>query len=796
MKPTSPTPRSSRFPWLLIFAVLMLGTVVGGTYWASQKAGQWRALPKGMDATYVGRDACIQCHSNQAQAFQGSHHDKAMDLATEQTVLADFKNVELEHLGVRAKMTTRDGKYFVNTEGPDGQYQDYQVKWVFGVTPLQQYMVEIERKPETTSNETGRVQVLRWSWDTEKKQWFHLDPPDVPTRLDPHDPLHWTGSAQRWNSMCADCHSTNLQKNFRVQDNSFHTTFSEIDVSCEACHGPGSIHVQLSQRWIGKVDPHYGYGLAPLKASAENQIQACAPCHARRELIALQHRPGDNYYDHFAESLLLTNIYFADGQVQDEDYIHGSFLQSKMYHKGIKCTNCHDPHTAKLKHDGNQVCTSCHQHPTAKYDSVAHHFHKPGQPGSQCVNCHMPSTTYMAVDPRRDHSLRIPRPDVSVKLGTPNACTGCHLDKQKIAEEKRSSLTQYLDWLVAAQQGDEEIREELKRVDQWCDDACNRWYGEKRYREEHFATAIDAARRGTPDAADIVSKWFVRKGTESPAIARATMLVELSRTQLDRAVRLARRVDRDDHSIVRRSAAMVLGQIADPGERALALVPFLDDPSRSVRVEAARGLSTTGDAGPTAVSRSKLDHALAEYRESLLASAEQSGAHLGLGILDEQLGNFTAARGHYENAIRLEPQVAGPRTNLAVLLEGMAERNLQSPQPQAQQVGQSLLEKAKTLRREELPLLERDASLMPKSTELQYRLGLAYYLDGNLEKALAQIQKAIELSPDRNEMRMALILLLQKMERIEDARREATELKRRQPENAEVEALWRDLQKP
>ncbi len=233
-------------------------------------------------------------------------------------------------------------------KGPTAKLHDYQVKYVFGVTPLQQYMVEFDRDAANGENNLPRVQVLRISWDTLKKKWFHLDPPDVTDRLAPTDDLHWTGVAQRWNNMCADCHSTNLQKGFDLKSLNYHTTFSEIDVSCEACHGPASKHIELARQYFPGWNRQRGYGLANLKRTAEDQIQACAPCHSRRNLIASGYHSGEKFYDYFTDQLLTSGIYYPDGQVLDEDYIHGSFIQSKMYHKGIRCTDCHDPHTARL----------------------------------------------------------------------------------------------------------------------------------------------------------------------------------------------------------------------------------------------------------------------------------------------------------------------------------------------------------------------------------------------------------------------------------------------------------------
>ena len=400
--------QSGRRTWLLrsVLAVVLLLLIAGG--WIL--ADWWICLPDSVQAAYVGRASCVECHAAEVQQWIGSDHDRAMDAATDATVLGDFHDVQFTHHGITSRMYRDGARFMIHTEGPDGKMGDFQVKYVLGVRPLQNYMVEFDRPADEGADEIARLQVLRISWDTNKKRWFYLPPPDVSDKLDPHDPLHWTGIGQCWNNMCAYCHSTNLQKNFDVQTLTYHTTFSEIDVSCEACHGPASVHVELARSKSLFWDRKRGYGLARLKtADTRPQIETCAPCHSRRSVQAPHFQAGDYYYDYFNNELLAEHTYYADGQILDEDYVYGSFLQSKMYHKGIRCTDCHNPHTARLKQDGNKVCTSCHQHPAAKYDTPAHHFHKSDSTGASCAECHMPETTYMEIDPRRDHSIRIPR---------------------------------------------------------------------------------------------------------------------------------------------------------------------------------------------------------------------------------------------------------------------------------------------------------------------------------------------------------------------------------------------------
>ncbi len=233
---------SSKRPFSLVIAAAMVLTAAGLIF-----ADYWSSRPLDVEASFVGRDACIECHRKEVDAFTGSHHDLAMDLATEQTVLGDFNDATLQHDGITSRMYRDGERFMVHTEGPTGDMEDFEVKYVFGWEPLQQYMVEFGRTDEMDDQEIPRVQVLRVSWDTEKKEWFYLRPPDVADKLAPDDPLHWTGIAQRWQTMCAECHSTNLKRNFDPESERYHTTFSEIDVSCETCHGPGSLHVELAK---------------------------------------------------------------------------------------------------------------------------------------------------------------------------------------------------------------------------------------------------------------------------------------------------------------------------------------------------------------------------------------------------------------------------------------------------------------------------------------------------------------------------------------------------------------------
>ena len=691
-----PTPKSQSLRLTIPAGLLALVVLWCAADW-------WMGLPTDAKATYVGRHTCASCHQTELDHWTGSHHDRAMELATDETVLGDFRGVEFTRFGVTSRFFARDGDYYVHTEGPDGELRDYQVKYTFGIEPLQQYMVEF---PD------GRMQVLRISWDTLSGEWFYVTPADVTEeRIEPGDPLHWTGMAQNWNTMCAECHSTNLQKNFNLATNSYHTTYSEIDVSCETCHGPASLHVELAESHSLFWDRHHGYGLAKLKGStAAEQVDTCAPCHSRRTPMHPDFQPGHNFLDYYNPALIRSGLYHADGQILDEVYVYGSFLQSKMYSQGIRCTDCHNPHTLKLKYEGNRLCSQCHQ--PGKYDVLSHHHHE-DPTATQCVNCHMPSRKYMVIDDRRDHSLRIPRPDLSVTLGTPNACNDCHTAPKEDAA--------------------------------WAAEAVRNWYGEKRPDDPHYAPAIAAARQGDPEGLELLQSVLRRK--ETPDIIRATAAELLANYPSEEADSRTRRLIDDDSALVRSAALVAItGESLQRSIKKISMM--LHDPVRVVRFAAAQRLVGAAAALLDPQFRQQLDKAIVEYRKAQQMVLDRAGAHINLGVLSVQLGNTTAARDSLETAMRLEPYLSGVRSELARLIEGAdGDPN-----------------EVRRLREAEIELLTRDARLLPGQSGPFYQRGMLQYLLGRLDKARTSFDEACRLSPNSYDNWLALALICERQQ--------------------------------
>ena len=450
-------------------------------------------------AKYVGGGECASCHTIQHAAWKGSDHDLAMQAASDRSVLGNFANAKFSYAGTTSTFSRRDGKFIVNTDGPDGKLHDYEIKYAFGIQPLQQYLIEMPG---------GRMQALSIAWDSRPKaqggqRWFHLYPGQ---NIKAGDPLHWTSIGQNWNFQCAECHSTNLRKNFDAKTETFNTTWSEINVSCEACHGPGSNHVAWAKKqgdWHAfdanrglaeALDERRGVTWKPVAGTGNSvrsaprqttrEIDTCARCHGRASRISDDDVHGKAPLDTHRLALLDDDLYWNDGQMRGEVYNWGSFAQSRMHAQGVTCADCHEPHSLKLRAPGNGVCAQCHQ--STKYDTADHTHHAQGTPGAACASCHMPTTTFMVVDPRHDHSMRIPRPDVSVKVGSPNACTNCH----------------------------------AKKTAQWAADAIAKWTGKPPASYQNFAEALHADSLGAPGARGALLTLLDDR--TQPAIVRAS----------------------------------------------------------------------------------------------------------------------------------------------------------------------------------------------------------------------------------------------------------------------------------
>ena len=675
---------------------------------------------------YVGTGTCKQCHETQYQLWSGSHHELAMQVADERTILGDFNDASFEHFDTPSTFFRRDEDFFVNTLGPDGEPADYQIAYTFGAEPLQQYLIRFPG---------GALQALGIAWDTRPEdqggqRWFHLYPDQA---VRPGDALHWAGPNQNWNYQCADCHSTNLDKRFHLATKTYDTTWSEITVGCEACHGPGSQHLELMRAGDHSV-PSGGFRVS--LDSAAQEIETCAPCHSRRGAIAGVEADGEGFLNRYLPSLLDESLYHADGQILEEVYVYGSFLQSKMQQRGVRCSDCHDPHGAQVRTSGNDLCTRCHQERTpaefvtlqAKaYDSPEHHFHESGSPGARCVNCHMPSKLYMVVDERRDHSFRIPRPDLSVALGTPNACNACH--------DNRSA--------------------------QWAADEIASRFGEDR--PEHFAEAFTGGRARRLAAEEPLSA--IATNPEHPGIVRATSLSLLGNYRRALSADAIAKGIRDEDPLVRVGA--LRGSEGMNLEMRWQLAnPLLADPVRAVRLEAVRTLAEAGRAPLSEDQRARFDAVLSEFLASQTLNDDRPEAHMNRGVIFGSSGDAESAEAAYRAALDLDADFVPGMINLADLYRGtnrdgdggaLLQRAVATePENASAHHALGLWLVRQDNRDEAIASFERAHDLDPASIEIAYVYGVALHSAGRSTEGLEIIEDAHELHPDDTNLLYAL----------------------------------------
>jgi len=681
---------------LLALALGLLATACGTRSTSPPDSSSYDEAPA---ARYIGRRACESCHELAAANWKGSHHDLAMEVATDATVVGDFGGTSFTHFGVTSTFTKKNGTFFARTDGPDGKLHDYEIAYTFGIDPLQQYLI---RFPD------GRLQALNVCWDTRPKgqggqRWFHLYPKEAV----PHDdPLHWTGIYQNWNFMCAECHSTDVKKRYDAAKHSYDTTWFEIDVSCEACHGPGSNHdawaharransstanyadlglaVRLRETepatWV--MDPKTGIAKRNRPRVWRGEIETCGRCHARRGVVSEDYVHGRPLMDTHRVALLEPQLYYADGQILDEDYEYGSFLQSKMYAAGVTCTDCHEPHALKPL-PGNGACAKCHL--PDKFDAPAHHHHKQGGLGASCKACHMPTTNYMVVHARHDHGFKVPRPDLTARTGAPDVCSSCHADKP-------------LSWSV---------------------DAYARWWGTKRLEKPVWSTTMAAGRSDPVSAAAALAALL--DDAEQPGIVRATAATMIDARSPDSLSSLASALA-DSDPLVRDAAVRALGE-ADPAIRAKVLPPLTVDRVRTVRIDAGRALAGEPAKRLDPPQARQAADALDEWRASQNLDADRPEARLNLCALAAELGDLPTAEAECHEALRLAPRISGPYVNLADV------------------------QRAEGREDEARATLRAGLEIAPENAALWHALGLALVRQHRPTEALAALKKAAVLAP-------------------------------------------------
>ncbi|HSR41502.1 MAG TPA: tetratricopeptide repeat protein, partial [Longimicrobiales bacterium] len=623
----------------------------------------------------------------------------------------------------------------------------------------------------------------------------------------PGDPLHWTGVNLNWNSGCAACHSTGLRKNYSPTSETYATEWVDLDVACEACHGPGSAHVDRAMAALEggttggdaapadasradarptpsglpvRFEPHDPAAWAPDAATGtarphpgpdpDDQLDVCGRCHARRSPLTERFEHGAPLLDAYRPALLEEGLYFADGQIRDEVYVWGSFVQSAMLRAGVTCNDCHEPHGLELRAEGNGVCTRCHV--ASVFDGPDHHGHPDGSEGAACVACHMPERTYMGVDPRRDHSLRVPEPAVAEAVGAPDPCTSCHVG---MTPGEAAAA-------IAARRDGPPIR-----------------------RTERHAQAIEAGRRGDPDARAGLLELI--RDPLAPAITRATALSLLGPGPDPEDVAALDAGMADPDPVVRIGALRAVRD-APSAELVSRAAALLGDPVRAVRLAAVEATAPllAGAAAPDGVPeglRSALAAGLVEYREAQEAQADRPEAWMNLAWLAGLRGAPGEVEAALERAIRLDSAFAPAYVNLSDLYRQTGRDAEGEPLLRAgleRAPGSADLHHALGLllvragRGDDArDHLRRAAELEARGTRYAYVWAVALRTDGDTAAARAVLEEALARSPRERDLLLALAVLHRDAGRRGEALRYARALAEAYPSDPSAAALLTEL---
>ena len=706
----------------------------------------------------------------------------------------------------------RDGeKFMVETD-----LGVHEVLFTLGVRPLQQYLIETEG---------GRLQCLPVAWDSVDRRWFHLYPKE---QIPESDPLHWSKPLQNWNYMCADCHTTGFAKGFSTETLSYRSTFTENMVGCQSCHGSCGKHVETALKhdfknaWDDDV-PKEVFLLA--QADGTDTITSCALCHTRRRVLCDgPMMPDKPIPDHIIPEMLDNAIYYPDGQLFEEAFELGSFMQSKMFSQGVACINCHDAHTLKLKFEGNKLCTQCHV--ASIYDTVNHHFHPDSlKPGTQCVECHFPQSTYMIADPRRDHSIRKPSPALTMKIGVPNACNLCHCDRQK--------------------------GETL----QWAADHVENWYTHARRSrvgyatvedvDTHFAIAVAAGRNMESTAREGLIRIIEDQSNRNHRdIVRASALALLGRTAAQGEIDVFAKSLEDRSFLVRLAAIDAFAR--QPVETRLRhLVPLLSDPLLAIRLETVRILAEAANDFPDDSAKIAFARARDEYVRSQLFANDHAASFLNLGVLEYDLqhqnrqkieswfeetvqrnanhplhGNAVVEDAtkkrldlirkatdrtleYYRQSLKIDPQFIPSRINLAMLHNERGELDETEKQfkevlrinPEegeaAYSLGLLMVERGKQV--EAIPFLQMAVKLLPDRARIRYNYGLLLMQLERRKEALPELEKAAALEPDNTTFLYALVVLHLQNDRREEALQQVERLITLEPDNMQWMTLKQSI---
>jgi predicted CXXCH cytochrome family protein len=659
-------------------------------------------LEPGDPRVYVGSRACAACHEDEHDQWHRSLHVQMTRPIGETEVRGDFSpGTALEASGRRYRMSIREGRRYVAVSHGGRPFEEFEAQYTLGALRVQGYLSTL---PD------GRIYVLPVFWHLGERRW--IDWKEITPVPDSDHDLR-----QIWNVNCFNCHATNLERRFDVAARRFDTRWSEMGVTCEACHGPGQAHADLMKRWealraagvlresvAGSREPTRSARLKIFAAKSADRRQVfdlCAYCHGNKTNVFTGFAPGDRYEDYALPFLVSEppppddpqGDYWPDGRPSRFNRPQALTLSGCFLKGGATCINCHVAHGSSFPHSlkvpiarSDELCTQCHKDKGSEAQRLkgsgaerlegseaqrlkgsevdAHTRHSAASEGSRCINCHMSNVNWRLLIRRRDHTFQPPAPEITARYGAPNACTECHDDRSP-------------EWAIA-------------QLDRWYGDTgrvrrqralgvADAFYGAAARSAEaprqlaslladraHGSIvrasaadalgrllAIDAAAKSRTESQTSFADESGARAGDPPASAPGSRLPAPAIAPLATFVNALIGGAADPEPMVRASAVHALGLTGD-SRGTLPIVARLKDPARLVRVRAAEALLALGVARLPAAAGEALARAQDEYAASLGTFPDRPEDHAALGWLEMERGSEARAVAALDRALALD----------------------------------------------------------------------------------------------------------------------------------------------
>jgi len=646
-------------------------------------------LPPTTSTDYLGSAACARCHQEDFDQWQRSLHIRMTKPLAEATIVGDFsEGTRFVDHGRTFEFGRADGKPFMKVTFGSGTPQTFPVDYTLGHKRYQGYLSKLA---------DGRIYVLPAFWHIESKRW--LDWKEITPIPDGAHDLR-----QIWNTNCFNCHATNLAQGFDVTTKRYETTWTEMGIGCEACHGPGRPHVELMEAWEKNPTAKPAYDnsatnrdlsgilkvFSPRSAPPRQTYDTCAYCHGNKRNVFLGFRGGDRYEDYALPFLISAPIpatdlqgeFWPDGRPNRFNRPQALTLSGCFKAGEVVCTSCHvahgsrNPFSLKLNitqgRTGDLLCTQCHTtlgpgpkptavKPLADAEIAAHTFHPAGSAGSRCISCHMSDVNWRLLIRRRDHTFQPPVPEMTTAFGVPNACTTCHDDRSPEwaarqmdqwwgDAERRKAAVSLADTMYRAGSGDSAVLPELARL------AVDRSQGVLvRASAVEFMEQLALGTAGTATTT-VQSQTSFGDANSSTTKRSMKQPAALSAAQVNALIGAAA----DPEPMVRAQAVNALLATGDRDRVVTPIVARLIDPARVVRVRAAEALLAFGIAQLPGPAGDALRRAQDEYATALSHFPDVAANHAARGWLDVERQQIAPASEALETAIRLDPRAARP----------------------------------------------------------------------------------------------------------------------------------------